>query len=251
VSPDDPHIQSFWRVLRSFTPVQRQQFLRFVWARSRLPTSSSEFTQKFKIQAAVPEPVIVSDESGGQVMVEGGGGGGGGGGAPAAGATTTTTATQSQAGGNAGQSDEVEGLPSARRRPSSSRSAMRTARRSFTGRAAVAPALAGADGAPLASARGAGVVDGIALGTQDVLSRPDIYLPKAHTCFFSLNLPRYSSDKVRWRVCFAVVLCDRAAHECVGVSEQVMKDKLLYAIYNCQEMDGDYRLTENEMTGWD
>ena len=36
-------------------------------------------------------------------------------------------------------------------------------------------------------------------GTVDVVTRPDLYLPKAHTCFFSLNLPKYSSDKV-WRV---------------------------------------------------
>jgi hypothetical protein len=27
-------------------------------------------------------------------------------------------------------------------------------------------------------------------------SNPDSYLPKAHTCFFSLNLPRYSSEQV-------------------------------------------------------
>jgi hypothetical protein len=32
---------------------------------------------------------------------------------------------------------------------------------------------------------------------------------------------------------------------------QIMREKLLYAIYNCQEMDGDFRLTETEMTGWD
>ena len=25
---------------------------------------------------------------------------------------------------------------------------------------------------------------------------PDSYLPKAHTCFFSLNLPRYTSEQV-------------------------------------------------------
>ena len=35
------------------------------------------------------------------------------------------------------------------------------------------------------------------------------------------------------------------------VCKQVMREKLLYAIYNCQEMDGDFRLTESEMTGWD
>jgi hypothetical protein len=42
----------------------------------------------------------------------------------------------------------------------------------------------------------------------------DSYLPVAHTCFFSLELPRYSTL-------------------------QIMKDKLLYAVYNCQAIDGD------------
>ena len=55
---------------------------------------------------------------------------------------------------------------------------------------------------------------------------PDHYLPKAHTCFFSMNLPRYTN-------------------------QDTMKSKLLYAIYECTEMDADFRLAENEMTGWD
>jgi hypothetical protein len=29
-----------------------------------------------------------------------------------------------------------------------------------------------------------------------------------------------------------------------------MREKLLYAIYNCIEMDADFRLAESEMTGW-
>jgi len=45
-------------------------------------------------------------------------------------------------------------------------------------------------------------------------SPPDNYFPVAHTCFFSLELPRYSSY-------------------------DIMKDKLRYAIYNCQAIDGD------------
>jgi len=115
VSPKDPHIQCFWRVLRSFTEEEKAQFLRFVWARSRLPNSPEEFQQKFKIQAAVGE------------------------------------------------------------------------------------------------------------GARD---NPDSFLPKAHTCFFSINLPKYSSDKV-------------------------MAEKLHYAMYSCVEMDADFRLSETEMTGWD
>jgi len=45
-------------------------------------------------------------------------------------------------------------------------------------------------------------------------SPPDSYLPISHTCFFSVELPRYSTL-------------------------EIMKDKLRYAIYNCQAIDGD------------
>jgi hypothetical protein len=45
-------------------------------------------------------------------------------------------------------------------------------------------------------------------------SPADSYFPLAHTCFFSIELPRYSSL-------------------------EVMRDKLLYAIFNCEAIDGD------------
>ena len=114
IGPGDEHIQSFWRVLAKFSDDDRSKFLRFVWARPRLP-ANGEFSQRFKIQA------------------------------PA---------------GDSASSD------------------------------------------------------------------PDRHLPKAHTCFFSFNLPRYSSDAV-------------------------MRKQLLYAITNCVTMDADFRLTEGEMTGWE
>jgi hypothetical protein len=54
----------------------------------------------------------------------------------------------------------------------------------------------------------------------------DAYLPKAHTCFFSINLPRYSS-------------------------KNIMADKLRYAVANCTEMDADYKVSETEdVAGW-
>jgi hypothetical protein len=43
---------------------------------------------------------------------------------------------------------------------------------------------------------------------------PDKYLPVSHTCFFSIELPRYSS-------------------------KALMKQKLTYSIYNCFVIDGD------------
>lgn len=115
VSSSDAHIQSLWRVLRAFDDRDRSQFLRFVWARSRLPTKAADFHQKFKIHSPTGE------------------------------------------------------------------------------------------------------------GARE---DPDQYLPKAHTCFFSINLPRYSSD-------------------------EVMAKKLSYTMYNCVEMDADFRLADNEMPGWE
>jgi hypothetical protein len=47
-------------------------------------------------------------------------------------------------------------------------------------------------------------------------SSPDSYLPKAHTCFFQLELPAYSSA-------------------------EVCRQRLLYAICNCQEVDGEHQ----------
>jgi len=56
------------------------------------------------------------------------------------------------------------------------------------------------------------------------LDKEDQKLPKAHTCFFSLSLPRYRSEKI-------------------------MRERLLYAIHNCVEMYADFRLSESEMQG--
>lgn len=46
----DEHIRVFWRVLRSLSPKEKALFLRFVWGRSSLPPSASDWTQRFKIQ---------------------------------------------------------------------------------------------------------------------------------------------------------------------------------------------------------
>lgn len=45
-------------------------------------------------------------------------------------------------------------------------------------------------------------------------SPPDSYLPVAHTCFFSIEVPRYST-------------------------KTIMREKLRYSIYNCNVIDGD------------
>jgi len=53
VSPSDPHIRMFWEMLRKrFTNKDRIKFLQFVWARSRLPSTSSLWDERFHINAA-------------------------------------------------------------------------------------------------------------------------------------------------------------------------------------------------------
>lgn len=50
ITPQDPHVIHFWNVLKSFTDEQHADFLRFVYARSRLPASGLEMN--FKIQVS-------------------------------------------------------------------------------------------------------------------------------------------------------------------------------------------------------
>jgi len=57
------------------------------------------------------------------------------------------------------------------------------------------------------------------------LHKQDILLPKAHTCFFSINLPKYST-------------------------KEILAEKLRYAIINCTEMDGDFRVDAATVPGW-
>lgn len=41
MDPEAPHVQAFWEVLREMTPEERTDFLRFAWARSRMPASGA------------------------------------------------------------------------------------------------------------------------------------------------------------------------------------------------------------------
>ncbi|OQR96413.1 HECT E3 ubiquitin ligase [Achlya hypogyna] len=54
----------------------------------------------------------------------------------------------------------------------------------------------------------------------------DSYMPVSHTCFFSLELPRYSS-------------------------REVLEARLTYAIYNCQAIDGDGDTMAANQLGWE
>ena len=45
-----PTIKNFWKMMRDvFSDEQRSQFIRFVWGRSRLPTTQADFSQRFSI----------------------------------------------------------------------------------------------------------------------------------------------------------------------------------------------------------
>jgi hypothetical protein len=50
VKPDDKHVQYLWETLREITDEERTSFLRFVWARSRMPHSAQDLPMNFRIQ---------------------------------------------------------------------------------------------------------------------------------------------------------------------------------------------------------
>jgi hypothetical protein len=50
-SPSDQHIKHFWAVLTGFSQLERAQFLRFSWGRSRLP-AGAKFTEKMRIDSS-------------------------------------------------------------------------------------------------------------------------------------------------------------------------------------------------------
>jgi len=50
---------------------------------------------------------------------------------------------------------------------------------------------------------------------------PDSFLPESHTCYFTLDLPEYSTY-------------------------DIMREKLMYAIHNCKQIDTDFDVNESE-----
>ena len=52
VDPQAPHVIAFWEVLQELRQEERAQFLKFVWARSRLPNTATDFPMSFKLQGA-------------------------------------------------------------------------------------------------------------------------------------------------------------------------------------------------------
>jgi len=52
IQPDSEACTFFWRVLEEMSQDERTLFLRFVWARSRMPASAQDFPMNFKLQGA-------------------------------------------------------------------------------------------------------------------------------------------------------------------------------------------------------
>jgi hypothetical protein len=52
IAPDSATVTNFWEILSEMSGEERTLFLRFVWARSRMPSSAQESSMNFKIQGA-------------------------------------------------------------------------------------------------------------------------------------------------------------------------------------------------------
>lgn len=58
-----PHVEHFWEVLKEMSSEDRTSFLRFVWARSRMPNSAKDFPMNFKLQSAHDPGARVSPDT--------------------------------------------------------------------------------------------------------------------------------------------------------------------------------------------
>jgi hypothetical protein len=56
LAPDCDLVRHFWEVLEDMAPEQRTSFLRFVWARSRMPASTQDLPMNFKLCSARDKP---------------------------------------------------------------------------------------------------------------------------------------------------------------------------------------------------
>lgn len=54
VDPAKPYIDHFWAALERMNMAQRSQFIQFVYAKSRLPSSPEDFLMPFKISGPPP-----------------------------------------------------------------------------------------------------------------------------------------------------------------------------------------------------
>merc|ERR1712054_216741 len=62
IDPDSTLVSNFWEVLDEFSDEDKTQFLRFVWARSRMPASSQDLPMNFKLQAMHASEAVASPD---------------------------------------------------------------------------------------------------------------------------------------------------------------------------------------------
>jgi len=62
ITENTPSINLFWQVLEEFSQEDRQKYLRFVWGRSRLPSSSQDWERKHKINKLSPRGATPADK---------------------------------------------------------------------------------------------------------------------------------------------------------------------------------------------
>jgi len=62
VDANDPHIKMFWEVLQEMTGEQRTEFLRFAWARSRMPDSAVDMPMNFVLTSPTGGAVEKPDD---------------------------------------------------------------------------------------------------------------------------------------------------------------------------------------------
>lgn len=71
IAPHDCHVHYFWEVLHELSPGDKQAFLRFAWARTKLPASRLEWRQRFKLQAlATPAEVEAMQPQAAQATID-------------------------------------------------------------------------------------------------------------------------------------------------------------------------------------
>ena len=101
--------------------------------------------------------------------------------------------------------------------------------------------------------------------TDGARQTPDLYLPKAHTCFctlvvvwlvvvFFIGSDRFFSFSLLFFsfVCFVSSVCSLSVSINLPrySAKSILKRKLIYAINNCLALDADFRLAGGENTGW-
>ena len=71
LSPSSFHVKMFWSMLRTLSPAEKEMFLRFTWAKTRMPSKKSQFKgNTFKLQPYSLSSSGSSDGNGGKQNVD-------------------------------------------------------------------------------------------------------------------------------------------------------------------------------------